>query len=74
MPVAMVSLPLRWHAADLRFPLPGVELESQEKLSLLEWLANEYKRFGCQLECVVLRLAALDWRARARLSFATNSI
>ncbi len=30
----------------------GVELESQEKLSLLEWLANEYKRFGCQLECV----------------------
>ena len=32
--------------------LPGVELESQEKLSLLEWFANEYKRFGCQLECV----------------------
>jgi len=30
----------------------GVELEPQEKLSLLEWLANEYKRFGCQLECV----------------------
>ena len=30
----------------------GVELEPQEKLSLLEWLANEYKRFGCQLEYV----------------------
>ena len=30
----------------------GVELESQEKLSLLEWFANEYKRFGCQLEFV----------------------
>ena len=29
-----------------------MELEPQEKLSLLEWLANEYKRFGCQLECV----------------------
>lgn len=30
----------------------GVELEAQEKVSLLEWFANEYKRFGCQLEYV----------------------
>jgi len=30
----------------------GVELESQEKMSLLEWFANEYKRFGCRLEFV----------------------
>ena len=28
------------------------ELEVQEKLSLLEWFANEYKRFGCTLEFV----------------------
>ena len=34
----------------------GVELESQEKLSLLEWFANEYKRFGCQLECATAGL------------------
>jgi len=35
-----------------RVVLPGVELESQEKMSLLEWFANEYKRFGCRLEFV----------------------
>jgi hypothetical protein len=28
------------------------ELEVQDKLSLLEWFANEYKRFGCTLEFV----------------------
>lgn len=28
------------------------ELEVQEKLSLLEWLANEYRSFGCALEFV----------------------
>ena len=38
--------------ANLHALFTGVELEPQEKLSLLEWLANEYKRFGCQLECV----------------------
>ena len=30
----------------------GVELEVVEKVSLLEWFANEYKRFGCVLEFV----------------------
>eukprot|EP00210_Caulerpa_lentillifera_P003551 g3387.t1 len=30
----------------------GVELEVQEKISLLEWLANNYKKFGCILEFV----------------------
>lgn len=30
----------------------NVELEVQEKLSLLEWFFNEYKRFGCTLEFV----------------------
>jgi peptide chain release factor subunit 1 len=30
----------------------GAELEVQEKLALLEWLANNYKKFGCQLEFV----------------------
>jgi peptide chain release factor subunit 1 len=28
------------------------ELEVQEKISLLEWFANEYKKFGCSLEFV----------------------
>jgi len=30
----------------------GVELEVVEKILLLEWLAEEYKRFGCVLEFV----------------------
>ncbi|KAK1406772.1 hypothetical protein QVD17_38380 [Tagetes erecta] len=30
----------------------NAELEVQEKTSLLEWFANEYKRFGCTLEFV----------------------
>jgi len=33
----------------------GAELEVQEKLPLLEWLANNYKKFGCQLEFVTNR-------------------
>lgn len=33
----------------------GVELESIEKGSMLEWLANEYKKFGCQLEFITDR-------------------
>jgi peptide chain release factor subunit 1 len=28
------------------------ELEVQDKMPLLEWFANEYKRFGCTLEFV----------------------
>lgn len=28
------------------------ELEVEEKMTLLEWFANEYKRFGCRLEFV----------------------
>ncbi|CAH9086472.1 unnamed protein product [Cuscuta epithymum] len=30
----------------------NADLEVQEKLSLLEWFANEYRRFGCSLEFV----------------------
>ena len=30
----------------------NAELEVQEKMSLLEWLANSYKKFGCALEFV----------------------
>ncbi|MEW5300656.1 MAG: hypothetical protein WDW38_005399 [Sanguina aurantia] len=30
----------------------GCDLEVIEKLALLEWLANSYKKFGCQLEFV----------------------
>lgn len=30
----------------------GSELEVQEKMPLLEWLANSYKKFGCTLEFI----------------------
>ncbi|PRQ22757.1 putative 50S ribosomal protein L30e [Rosa chinensis] len=30
----------------------NAELEVQDKMSLLEWFANEYRRFGCSLEFV----------------------
>ena len=30
----------------------SADLEVQEKMPLLEWFANEYKRFGCSLEFV----------------------
>lgn len=30
----------------------GGELEVQEKQPLLEWLANNYKKFGCALEFI----------------------
>ena len=30
----------------------GVELETQEKVLLVEWIANEYKKYGCVLEFV----------------------
>ena len=33
----------------------GAELESTESGSMLEWLANEYKKFGCNLEFVTDR-------------------
>lgn len=33
----------------------GGELEVQEKMPLLEWFANNYKKFGCNLEFVTNR-------------------
>lgn len=36
------------------------ELEVQEKLSLVEWLANEYKRFGCTLKFVTNHLSTQE--------------
>lgn len=30
----------------------NAELEVQEKMPLLEWLANSYKKFGCTLEFI----------------------
>lgn len=33
----------------------GVELETIEKLPLVEWFANNYKNFGAQLEFVTNR-------------------
>ncbi|XP_039009563.1 eukaryotic peptide chain release factor subunit 1-2-like, partial [Hibiscus syriacus] len=38
--------------SNFRDPETSAELEVQEKMPLLEWFANEYKRFGCSLEFV----------------------
>jgi len=37
----------------------GAELEVQEKQPLLEWLANNYKKFGCTLEFVTNKYVAV---------------
>ncbi|KAG5394697.1 hypothetical protein IGI04_024660 [Brassica rapa subsp. trilocularis] len=34
------------------FKVDNNDLDVEDKMSLLEWLANEYKRFGCALEFV----------------------
>lgn len=40
-------------ADESQFKTPeGELLEVQEKISLLEWLANNYKKFGCVLEFI----------------------
>ncbi|CAL5084924.1 unnamed protein product [Urochloa decumbens] len=38
--------------SNFRDASTNAELEVQEKMSLLEWFANEYKKFGCSLEFV----------------------
>ncbi|KAG2546604.1 hypothetical protein PVAP13_9KG035000 [Panicum virgatum] len=38
--------------SQFRDPSTNAELEVQDKTSLLEWFANEYKEFGCTLEFV----------------------
>ncbi|KAI8013465.1 Eukaryotic peptide chain release factor subunit 1-3 [Camellia lanceoleosa] len=38
--------------SNFRDSTTSAELEVQEKTSLLEWFANEYKQFGCTLEFV----------------------
>ncbi|XP_039009562.1 eukaryotic peptide chain release factor subunit 1-2-like [Hibiscus syriacus] len=38
--------------SNFRDPETSAELEVQEKMPLLEWFANKYKRFGCSLEFV----------------------
>lgn len=38
--------------SNFRDPDTNAELEVQDKLSLLEWFANEYRKFGCSLEFV----------------------
>ncbi|KAE8681350.1 Eukaryotic peptide chain release factor subunit 1 [Hibiscus syriacus] len=37
---------------NFRDPSTSTDLEVIEKMSLLEWFANEYRRFGCSLEFV----------------------
>lgn len=48
----MIKLFLDVHGYSFRDAETNAELEVQEKPSLLEWFANEYKRFGCTLEFV----------------------
>jgi len=38
--------------SNFRDQVTPAELEVQEKMPLLEWFANEYKKFGCSLEFV----------------------
>ncbi|RYR56863.1 hypothetical protein Ahy_A05g022579 isoform B [Arachis hypogaea] len=38
--------------SNFRDPVSNADYEVQEKISLLEWFANEYRRFGCTLEFV----------------------
>ncbi len=38
----------------------GVEMELEENMPLLEWLANNYKTFGAQLEIITDRSVRLD--------------
>ncbi|KAH7679476.1 Peptide chain release factor eRF1/aRF1 protein [Dioscorea alata] len=55
MSMDQISLFTKDQEADqnsFRDPATNAELEVQEKMSLLEWFANEYKRFGCTLEFV----------------------
>jgi peptide chain release factor subunit 1 len=40
---------------NFRDPDTGVELETQDKEPLVEWFANNYKNFGCNLEFVTDR-------------------
>ena len=44
----------------------AAELEVQEKTSLLEWLANSYKKFGCALEFVTNKSQEVRCRAARR--------
>lgn len=38
--------------SNFRDPETAADYEVQEKTSLLDWFANEYRRFGCTLEFV----------------------
>ncbi|KAF5199891.1 Eukaryotic peptide chain release factor subunit 1-1 [Thalictrum thalictroides] len=38
--------------SNFQDPLTSVELEVQEKVELLEWLTNEFRKFGCSLDFV----------------------
>ena len=39
----------------MKDPETGVDLEMTEKIPMMEWLANEYKNFGCTLEFITDR-------------------
>jgi peptide chain release factor subunit 1 len=40
---------------NMKDPETGVDLELTEKIPMMEWLANEYKNFGCSLEFITDR-------------------
>jgi peptide chain release factor subunit 1 len=39
----------------MKDPETGVDLELTDKIPMMEWLANEYKNFGCSLEFITDR-------------------
>jgi hypothetical protein len=47
--VMLAFYPVFLHTQDKE---TGAELEVQDKQPLLEWLANNYKKFGCTLEFI----------------------
>ena len=40
---------------NMKDPETGVDLELTDKIPMMEWLANEYKNFGCSLEFITDR-------------------
>ncbi|KAJ9541447.1 hypothetical protein OSB04_027953 [Centaurea solstitialis] len=54
-----------WENLDInRDPTTDAELEAQDKISLVEWFANEYRKFGCMLRFVTNRSQEGTWFCR----------
>ena len=54
----------------------GVELELEDNMPLLEWLANNYKRFGAALEIITgefWQIVQFETRKQKRMDFCFRS-